>query len=524
MKVSNVAQMRDLDQRAGSEYGIAEETLMENAAQAAYDVIRGELGVDGLRFAVFCGVGNNGGDGFAVARKLHSSGGDVTVFALGDTAKLKGAAKKNFAILEALPVDVVVLKDPTQAETALTISDVIVDALFGTGLAREVVGLYRNVIDMINNSVLPVVSLDIPSGINGDTGGVMGAVVWSDYTVAFGLPKLGNMLYPGYDHCGKLYVSHISFPPRLYNDESIKIALNELIPLPPRRSDAHKGACGKALTVAGSPSYMGAPRLAALSFLKAGGGLSYLAAPRTVAPFVSIGAPEVVLLPVEETAAGSLALADKDAIIDASRRVDIAIIGPGVSLDDETQQLVCELACGIDVPLLLDGDGITAVAADLSVVKGRKAPTILTPHSGEMARLVGKGVDEVDAERIAVLKNTCSDLGAYIVFKGSHSLVGCPDGSVYINTSGNPGMATAGSGDTLTGTIAAMLGLGLTLEEAVRVGVFMHGFAGDLAASEHGEDGMTAVDILNALPQAVRYYRRDFEELADSCYQTVYTL
>ncbi|MDY6892289.1 MAG: NAD(P)H-hydrate dehydratase, partial [Chloroflexota bacterium] len=507
MRVSRVEEMRKLDLRATEEFGIAEETLMENAGVSSYFVILNEFGVQGKRFIVFCGIGNNGGDGFVVARKIHSMGGEVKVFVLGDSNKLSGAAKVNYAIISRMAIE---LRDVTSIEEIRGMTyhcDAIIDAIFGTGLSREPSGIHREAIELINESKKRVFSLDIPSGVNGDTGEVMGTAVKSTCTISYGLPKIGNMLYPGFDLCGKLYVSHISFPPSLYDNDSIQLHLNDFIPLPPRDKSAHKGSYGRALFICGASNYLGAPYFAAISFLKAGGGLSYLATPGSISPFLASKGSEIVFIPQKETLSGSLALESKDAIIEFSNTVNIVILGPGLSLNQETQELVRELVKEIEVPLLIDGDGITAIADHTDVVKSRRAPTVLTPHSGEMARIVKTGGNEVDRNKINVLQTTARELNAIVVLKGAHSLIGYPDETVYINTSGNPGMATAGSGDALTGTIAAMYGLGLSVEEATRTGVFIHGLSGDLAAQEKGEDGLTAQDIVDYLPNALKHYR-----------------
>ena len=524
MKVSRVAEMRDLDYRATDDFGITQELLMENAGEAAYFVILTELGVKGKKFVIFCGAGNNGGDGFVVARKIHSTGGEVQVCFLGERDKLEGSAKENLDIISRIPVEVDDIESGEQAKEAISGGDVIIDAIFGTGLSREVAGIYRDVIRLINRSQKKVVSIDIPSGINGDTGQVMGEAVRSDYTVTYGLPKFGNMLYPGFEYCGKLYVSHISFPPSLYNMDSLKVRINEPVELPPRDKDTHKGSCGKALFIAGSSGYLGAPYFSALSFLKAGGGLSYLATPRSISPFLASKGSEIVFIPQKETGSGSLSLESKEELLELSRGVNIVVMGPGLSLNEETQELVRELARRIETPLLIDGDGITAIAGEVKLIKQRKAETILTPHSGEMSRITGMETGKVNEDKINVLQRTARELGAIIVLKGAHSLTGYPDETVYINPSGNPGMATAGSGDALTGAIAAMYGLGLPLQDAVRTGVFMHGLSGDLAAREKGEDGITAQDILDYLPRAVKDYRQNFKGLSENLYGSVYTV
>ncbi len=522
MKVSRVAEMRDLDSRATSEFGISQEALMEKAGEATHLVIQREFSISDRKFAIFCGTGNNGGDGFVVARRLHADGGRVKVFILGDKGKFGGASRRNLDIISEMPIAVTALESIDKAEEAVSDCDVIVDAMLGTGLSRDVGGIYKDAINLVNESGKKVFSIDIPSGVNGDTGQVMGAAVKSNYTIACGLPKIGNMLYPGFDLCGKLYVSHISFPPPLYNAESIKVEINELVKLPQRARDTHKGSYGKALFIAGSSNYLGAPYFSALSFLKAGGGLSYLATPKSISPFIASKGSEIVFIPQKETASGSLTLGSRDELLEFSKKMDMVILGPGLSLNEETQELVRGLVKGIKVPLLIDGDGITAVARDVNLTKERRAETILTPHGGEMSRITGTEVNEIGRDKVAVLQKTASELNAIIVLKGAHSLIGYPDERVYINTSGNPGMATAGSGDTLTGAIAAMYGLGLPLEEAVRIGVFMHGLSGDLAAEEKGEDGITAQDILDYLPNAVKHYRQNFRELSENFYESIY--
>ena len=524
MKVSRVGEMRELDRRASTDYGIVEELLMENAGEAAHFAILSEIGVADNNFVIFCGVGNNGGDGLVVARKLHSNGAGVTVFILGDPSKFKGGAKKNYDIARRLKIGISEFKSVDDTLVALAEADAIVDAIFGTGLTRHVDGIYREAIELINECDAPVFSLDIPSGIHGDTGQVMGAAILADCTITFGLPKLGNLLFPGFDYGGKLYVTHISFPPELHNGSEIKIATNDPVPLLPRLSDTHKGSYGKALFIAGSSNYLGAPYFAAMSFLKAGGGLSFLAAPEPVTAFIGNKGSEIIFVPQKATASGAIAFENKDKILEFCSKVDLVVMGPGLSLNEETQKLVRALAAEISKPLLIDGDGLTAISADVSCIKKRLAPTILTPHLAEMARLTRKEIDVISQNKVDVLQDTTRQLNATLVLKGAHSLIGYADERVFINLSGNPGMATAGSGDVLTGAIAAMSGLGLPLPDAVRMGVFLHGFAGDLAAEEIGEDGVVADDIMKSLPKALKAIREDFLKLAQNHYHSIFQI
>jgi len=524
MKVSRVSEMRTLDRTATDQFGIAEEILMENAGEAVYFVLLKEFGIRDRKFLVFCGIGNNGGDGFVVARKIHSSGGKVKIFILGDHKRLKGPAKTNFDIVSRLPIKVQQIESIDTLKADVFHCDAIVDAIFGTGLAREVEGLYRRVIDLINESRKTIVSVDIPSGIDGDTGKIMGAAVKADYTVTFGLPKIGTMLFPGYDLCGRQYVTHISFPPSMYNKDSMKIEVNHPPELISRDRNAHKGDLGEVLFIAGAASYFGAPYFATFSFLKAGGGYSRLAAPKSITPFIASKGSEIVFVPQKETTTGAISLENGDVLLELSEKMDMVVLGPGLSLEEETQKLVRRLAGKIVKPLLIDGDGITALSQDLGIIKKRKAETILTPHLGEMSRITRLDVPEIDANKIDVLQRTVRELNATIVLKGGHSLIAYPDERVFINMSGNPGMATAGSGDVLTGTIAAMFGLGLSVQDAVRKGVFIHGVAGDLAAEDEGEDGITAQDIMDYLPLAVKMDREGLDKVFADRYKGVQTI
>lgn len=512
MKISTVSQMRTLDREATERFGIPEDILMENAGEASYFVILKEFGICDKNFVIFCGPGNNGGDGFVTARKIHSSGGRVEVFILGDADRYRGAALRNLEILRKLPVAIAELKSSDAAVIPVTESDAVVDAIFGTGLTRTVEGLYREIIRLINEKGKRIFSLDIPSGINGDTGQVMGCAVRAHTTITYGLPKIGNLLYPGCSFGGNLYVTHISFPPSHYDREEIATAVNITAPLPARKITGHKGDFGDVLFIAGAASYLGAPYFSAFSFLKAGGGYSRLAAPASICPHIAVKGSEIVMVPQRETAGGSIALSNRDALLDLAGQMDMVVMGPGLSLNAETGRLVRELAPDIPVPLLLDGDGISAAAKDIDTIKKRAAATVLTPHPGEMARLTGLSAAEIEKDRIGVLRRTAADLKAVIILKGAHSLIGIPDGRVFVNLSGNPGMAKAGTGDVLNGTIAAMFGLGLPLPEAVCKGVFIHGFAADLAARERGQDGISAQDILEFLPRAVKLDREGLPE------------
>ncbi|MBN2031140.1 NAD(P)H-hydrate dehydratase [bacterium] len=524
MKITRVEEMRKCDAAAITKYGITDELLMENAGLASSRVISQEFGIQNHRFLILCGIGNNGGDGLVVARQIHSMGGQVTIFLFGDPKNFKGAAKKNFEIVSKLPINLRQIKSVRPLKTEILLHDAVVDALFGTGLTRNVESIYKEAIELVNSSSKTVFSLDIPSGINGNSGQVMGTAVRADFTITFGLPKVGNILYPGYVYCGKLFVSHISFPLSLYTQNSLKIAINQPNQLPPRDANGHKGSFGDVLFIAGALNYFGAPYFSALSFLKAGGGYARLASPASMTPFIANKGSEIVFVPLKETSSFCIAFENLNTLMTLSEKCDMVVLGPGLSLNEETQGLVIQLAKKIEKPLLVDGDGLTALSQDMDIITKRKHPTILTPHLGEMSRMTGKSIQEIGEDKLSILQIEAKKRNAIIALKGAHSMIGYPDGSVFINMSGNSGMATAGSGDVLTGTIAAMLGLGLPLEESVRTGVFLHGFSGDLAAQENGEDGMTAQDILDYLPYAVKQYRDEYHEIIANDYHSIYSV
>lgn len=513
MNISTVQEMRKLDATAIDKYGIPEEILMENAGDAAYFVLLSRFGLPGRTFLVFCGGGNNGGDGFVVARKILSSGGRSKVFMLGDRGGYRGAARMNLEILERIGAEIVSLESPSDAEPDIAACDGVIDAIFGTGLARDVEGRYAEVIEMINRSGRPVLSLDIPSGVHGDNGRIMGTAIQADATVTFGLPKLGNMIYPGYGLCGDLFVTHISFPPEMIRAADIKVAINHTDRLPPRDPGGHKGTFGDVLFIAGAAAYYGAPLFSALSFLRAGGGYARLAAPASLIPHIASGGSEIVFIPQKESPQGSISMDNLDALLDIGSSAHMVVLGPGLSLVEETQELVRRLAAQLDRPVLIDGDGLTALSGTPDTLRRRSAPTILTPHPGEFSRITGKPVPELLDGPLEILQSTATDFGSVIVLKGAHSLVGLPDRRVFMNLSGNSGMATAGSGDVLTGVIAAMYGIGMEIPQAVLKGVFLHGLAGDLAAEDLGPDGITARDIIEALPLALKSDREGLDEV-----------
>jgi NAD(P)H-hydrate epimerase len=521
MRVTTVEQARALARRSRDELGVPDAIRREGAGLAVATAARRLAGAGGgRRVVVVCGTGGTGGVGLVAARALHADGARVAALIVGDPGRLGEASRQALEMATRAGVAAGVVRDAASEQVARALGgcDVVIDALLGTGLAGDVSGARLEAIEAINRAGAPVVSVDLPSGVDGDTGQVRGAAVRADVTVALGLPTLGAVLHPGAALAGKLYVAHLSIPRPLREAAELDVSISAPPPLPPRRPDGHKGTFGDVLFVAGAAGYLGAPGLAALSMLKAGGGYSRLAAPRSIVPHVAAWASEVVFLPQAETPAGSLSRAAAARLLELAEAADLVVLGPGLSLDPETQALVREIVPAISKPLLVDGDGLTAVAADPDVVRRRAGPTALTPHPGEMARLLGRSVDEIRADPVGAVRRAAADLRAAVVLKGARSLVGFPDGRVLVNPTGNSGMGTAGAGDVLDGAIAAMNGLGLGLDDAVAAGVFVHGLAGDLAAADLGEDGMTARDVLEHLPAAVRRYRAERDDLLRNVY------
>ncbi|MEM4490159.1 MAG: NAD(P)H-hydrate dehydratase [Desulfurococcaceae archaeon] len=514
LKVCSVEEMRKIDEEA-VKYGVNHLILMENAGTAVYDVIVSQVGVKGKKFTIIAGTGNNGGDALVAARRIYAMNGLIEVFIVGDPEKYREPAKTMYEVIVKLGIKPHVLKtrdDLKLLENSLMNTDVVVVGLIGIGLKGEVTGIYRDVIELINKYGKIVVSVDIPSGIDGNNGKVRGVAVRSHYTITFGLPKYGNILYPGYHYCGKLYVSRLSYPPVLL--ENVKTELNSPVTLPERIKWGHKGTFGKLLAVSGARYYYGAPYYTAYSFLRAGGGYARLATPASVVPVLASNCSEIVYHPMEETIEGTLSLSSYEKIVKIIDEygVDIVVAGPGVSLNEETQELIRMLVEAVDKPIIVDGDGITAVSRNPDILKKRRSPTVLTPHPLEFSRLMNIEISELQENPIEYLRKASIELRSYIVLKGAHSLIGYPDGHVYINMTGNPGMAKAGMGDVLNGTIAAMYGIGLRdLGSATRMGVLIHGLAGDLAANELGEDGITPDLVIEYLPRAMRIMRENPE-------------
>ncbi|MBB6482090.1 NAD(P)H-hydrate dehydratase [Spirochaeta isovalerica] len=511
MKIVTVSQAAAMDSKAEGEYALPQLILMENAAGAACRLIRQKLVIEETNFLVLCGSGNNGGDGLALARLLYSAGGAPLVLMTSSPEKLSGPARQNYEILKNYPIEILLQFSEERLRKELEETDVVIDALLGTGLSREIGGSLARYIELINESEKKVFSIDIPTGINGDTGQVMGSAIQAAHTISFGALKPGNFLYPGYGFNGEVSLSRISLPPEIYDSGEFSIELNDYPPLPVREETGHKKSFGNILTISGAANYFGAPVFAAAGVLKSGGGFSRLASPASIIPYLAAQLPEAVFLPMEETDQRSISPSNLNILLKEADKSDGVVIGPGMSLNSRTAELICSFIRAFEGFTVVDGDALSAVAGKYHLFENRRGATVLTPHTGEMARLCATTVEEIRKDPVKIVRRCAGDYHAIAVLKGPHSLIGFPDGRVIINTSGNSGLGTAGSGDILAGMIAGLFGAGLDGEDAVKAGVFLHGFAGDIAADKLGKDSLTARDILEAVPPAVKRYRENYD-------------
>lgn len=507
MKAVSGQVMQLMDQRAIQEFGVPGLTLMENAGRACADAITERFGPgQGKKALIVAGKGNNGGDGFVIARILAERGWETPVLLIAATDAVAGDAAANLARLR--PETVISAPQGASGHAELfRDATLVVDALLGTGVKNEVSGAYGEAIDMINAAGLPVVAVDIPSGVDAASGRVLGRAVRADLTVSFALPKLGNILHPGAGLCGRLIVADIGMPDAVLSDASgcefVDLACAKAL-FRPRAAVAHKGSSGNNLIIAGSAGKTGAAAMAANSAVRTGAGLVTLALPAGLNAILEVKSTEAMTLPVGREDATHLTAGTFAKLLKASRGKDVVALGPGVGTAPSTVYLVHSLVSSLPGPLVLDADGLNAVAAApewLSARRGRV--TLLTPHPGEMARLTGLSVAQVEADRIGCAREFASRFQVHLILKGARSIIAAPDGSIAINGSGNPGMASGGMGDVLTGVVAALVGQGYPPFDACRLGAFVHGYAADLLAERKGTQGFNATDVQETLPEAL---------------------
>jgi len=508
MLLTTAEQMRELDRRASDEFGIPSIILMENAGLRTFDVVYDILQeIGGNRVTVVCGKGNNGGDGFVVARHLSQAGADVEVYLIGRKDDVKGDARVNLKIAEKSDIPITELTDLSDLMYSLDESDLIVDAIFGTGIKGEITGLARDVIDTINASGKYVVSVDMPSGLDSDTGQVLGSCVKADATVTFALPKIGLAAYPGISYAGEVTVVDIGIPELAFRTAGINTFVVDAedirIRLPKRPADANKGTFGKVAIIAGSAGMTGAAAMAGMAAVRIGAGLVTLGVPESLNDILEAKVTEVMTVSFPETPERSFSRAAVEKSLELIRRCDAVAIGPGIGRNPETVAFVHDILPKIDVPLVIDADGLNAIAEDVTVFEKQKSPAVITPHPGEMARLTGTPIEAIQSNRLKAAKDAAVRFGVTVVLKGAATVTASPDGEAWVNSTGSVALASGGTGDVLTGAITGLLAQGLSTLDAAICGVYIHGRAGELAEERYGSAGTAATDLLPLLPLAI---------------------
>lgn len=511
MKIATAEEIRQLDREAIENFGIPGVVLMENAGLHVVRAMNARFPrLKDQKALVVCGKGNNGGDGLVVARHLDNQGVEVRVTLLAEKTLLKGDAKINFDVAEKMNIPIVEITSNEQLpafRNLLLQADVVIDAILGTGLNDAVKGLYKHIIESINKSRKPIIAVDIPSGLSADTGMVYGSCIKADATVTFAIPKRGVILYPAADYVGDLEVVDIGIPKKLISSSPIKVHLLEYANIQgvfrKRMPNTHKGTYGHVLVIAGSPGKSGAALMAGRSALRAGAGLATLAIPENLRMPLEIPTLEVMTVSLPETIKGTISIDAYDEIMKLAQDKRVVAIGPGLTTHPSTVELIFRLIRTLEIPMVIDADGINAVSQNPEILLEAKAPVILTPHPGEMARLVPN--IRIQNNRIPVAQETARKYNSFIALKGVRTIVASPDGNVFVNPTGNPGMATAGTGDVLTGIIAGLVAQNIIPVEAAKAGVFLHGVAGDLVAQEKGEYGLLAGDLIDAIPDGIKF-------------------
>jgi NAD(P)H-hydrate epimerase len=512
IKVVTAQEMQELDRRAVAEYGIPSLLLMEHAGtETVRELLAAFPALLQSRVAVLCGRGNNGGDGFVVARHLFTRGAKVETFLLARRGEVTGDARVNLEILEKMgtaPVEVTGARELGTMRERVASSDLVVDALLGTGAQGPARGLLAEAIEIVNRAGRPAASVDLPSGLSADDPEPPGVAVRAALTVTFALPKRSLLLHPAAEYAGTLRVVDIGIPPALCRDPALTVGLLEaadVAPAFPRRdAAAHKGTFGHVLVIAGSVGKTGAAALTSLAAQRVGAGLVTLAIPQSLNDVMEVKLTEVMTEPLPETEARTIGADALDRLLRLAEGKSAVAIGPGLGTHPSTQELVRRLLSSLTLPVVLDADGINALAGQADRLAHAAGPLVLTPHPGELSRLLGVARQEVLDKRIPMVQEVAGRLSVTLVLKMAHTVIASPKGDAAIVPTGNPGMATGGTGDVLTGLIAGLLGQGVGPGLAAQAGAYVHGLAGDLAAERLGQEAMLAGDLLESVPAAIR--------------------
>ncbi|MCW5936476.1 MAG: NAD(P)H-hydrate dehydratase [Fimbriimonadaceae bacterium] len=502
MWIADTARCREIDRRATEEFGIPAMVLMERAGLAVFETLRQML-PEGGRIIVLCGPGNNGGDGFVVARLAHEHGYGVTCLVTSDEASLREECRQQMLQARGLGLRPVFAGDPRWERKleCLGSFDLIVDAILGIGAHGPLLGNVAEAVRAVNRSGVPVLAIDVPSGIETDTGAELGDSVWALRTVTFGLPKPYLFQAMGLEHSGYWTVADIGFPRQVANEPTgTRMVCQDWVAslVPERLRSSHKGMNGHVLIVAGSRGMRGAAALAAKAAYRSGAGVVTVASVEPVLETVMAHCPECVLMPLPETD-GVIDPAAFKRVIENQHHFDAALFGPGMSQTQPVKDFLAKVWCRWEVPSCIDADALNAIASGLTLPP---CECVLTPHPGEMGRLLGKSADQIQADRLGCVAEAAQRLGKTVLLKGAHSLATGPGQDLLVNQTGNPGMASAGMGDVLGGVVTTLLGQDAGALEAAAAGMFWHGLAGDLAAMELGAVGYTARDVISRLPAA----------------------
>lgn len=513
MKVVSPSTMRQMDQIAINDYKIPGVILMENAGIKVAQVVQKMWSAQNSvssKIAFFCGKGNNGGDGFVAARHLANMGFETIVFLIANPHSIAGDAAINLEIIRNMDIPIKVIEEIAVLDEVKDLAKgafVLVDAIFGTGLKGDVRGIAKAVIEVINQLEIPVISVDIPSGICGSTGKILGTAVKAHQTVTLALPKTGLLLYPGAEYVGTLITADIGMPTKLMQSINVGAQLLDarwvskcFKPFP---SDAHKGTFGRVFIIAGSVGMTGAAALSAAAAVRSGAGLVTIGLPESLNDILEVKVTEAMTLPLPETSSRSVGPSALGKALNFANQCNAVVLGPGLSTKDETTEFVRRFIAECSVPMVIDADGLNAMAECPAIFKEVKAPIIITPHPGEMARLLSTTVSKIRADRIAAVKTAAEKFRCIAILKGARTLIATCEGKLFINPTGNAGMATGGSGDVLSGMIGAFLARGMKPYEAAAAGVYLHGLAGDLSAKQQGQICLAATDIIDYLPKAV---------------------
>jgi NAD(P)H-hydrate epimerase len=507
-------QMQELDKKTIQDIGIPGAVLMENAGRGTFEqMLRHFPEMQGKRIAVVAGKGNNGGDGFVIARYLLNHHWAVKVFLLSKIESVAGDAALNLQAFRRMGGEVREIADEKTWQAALPElkhAGLIVDAIFGTGLAADITSLPYQVIEDINKSGIPVVAVDLPSGLDATSGNVLGIAIGARLTCTFGLAKRGLVIYPGLSFAGKLEIIDIGIPRSLVRAARLQEHLLEegdfLKKIPVRAPESHKGTYGHALIVAGSPGKTGAAAMAAQAAMRVGAGLVTIGVPERLNAIFEIKVTEAMTEPLPDADGGFLCMDSWQRIQEVLPGKTVVAIGPGISDREDTAQLVHTIIESVSLPLVIDADGLNALARNPDILKKAKAAVVLTPHPGEMARLMGIPTQAVQADRIGTARKFSTACGVIVVLKGARTVIAEPGGHVYINPTGNPGMASGGMGDVLTGMIAGFMAQGWKPLFCAQFAAFVHGHVGDMLASRQGDRGTIATDIINEIPVVLKQF------------------